>query len=119
MKQISIALLFLLIYSTGKSQSCKDLPTKFSSYRQAVNSIKGSKFILTDQLPDGKSSWIKSANYYSCDGYNGYLIYRTEKGKEYIHEKVPISVWKGFKTANSSGSYYVHNIKGKYRLVPE
>jgi hypothetical protein len=103
---------------TSYSQPCKNLPVSFTSYSQAVKAIKAADFSLTDKLPDGKSSWIVSANYYSCDRVTGYMIYSTIKGSEYIHEKVPIRVWNEFKNAASSGSYYDHNIKGKYRLIP-
>ena len=120
MKKISFVLAFcLLLNCTTKSQSCKDLPDKFNSYSQAINAIQESSFEYTDRLPYGKSSWITSANYYSCDSYYGYLVYTTNKGREYIHEKVPKRVWIEFKIASSSGSYYVSNIKGRYRLVPD
>ncbi len=120
MKQVFFALAFcLLISGAVKSQSCKDLPDKFYSYSQAISSMENSTFKLTDKLPYGKSSWIVSANYYSCDGSYGYLVYTTDKGKKYVHEKIPTRVWTEFKNAGSSGSYYVSNIKGRYRLVPE
>lgn len=119
-KQVSfaIALCFLLSFA-GYGQSCNDLPEKFHSYNQAIKAIQDVTFKSTDKLPYGKSSWITSATYYSCDGYTGYLVYTTDKGKEYVHENIPIRVWTEFKNASSSGSYYVHNIKGRYRLVPE
>ena len=120
MKQISFTIAFCLLLSfTGHGQSCKDLPDNFDSYSQAIDEIQNASFKSTDKLPYGKSSWITSATYYTCDGYTGYLVYTTDKGKEYVHEKIPIQVWTEFKNASSSGSYYVHNIKGRYRLVPE
>lgn len=120
MKQISFAIAFCLLLSfAGHGQSCKDLPDKFDSYSQAIEEIQNATFKSTDKLPYSKSSWITSATYYTCDGYTGYLVYTTDKGKEYVHEKIPIRVWTEFKNASSSGSYYVHNMKGRYRLVPE
>ena len=120
MKQVILFFfLCLLISNAVKSQSCKNLPDQFYSYGEAIRSIQGSTFETTDELPHGKSSWIKSANYYSCNGNFGYLVYTADKGKKYVHEKVPIKVWSEFKNAKSSGSYYVNNIKGRYRLVPE
>ena len=119
MKQIFfIITFFLLIGNSAYSQSCKQLPVKFYSYSQAIQEIKKATFKYTDKLPYGKSSWMLSASYYSCDGSNGYLIYTTDKGKEYIHEKIPMHVWIEFKNASSSGSYYVQKIKGRYRMVP-
>lgn len=110
---------FLVLISLAQGQSCKNLPDKFFSYREAIRAIQSSIFKLTDELPAGKSSWIKSANYYSCDGYYGYLVFKTVTGREYIHENIPIKVWNEFRNASSSGSYYDRNIKGNYRLVPE
>jgi hypothetical protein len=117
-KSIYSIICSLIFYGAVFSQTCKELPVYFSSYNQAIKSIKSKSFILTDRLPFGKSSWIKNATYYSCDGETGYLVYSTDKGREYIHEKVPLRVWREFKNASSSGSYYVSNIKGRYRLTP-
>lgn len=120
MKQTVNTFIFCLLFCTQvQSQSCTNLPEKFYSYTEAISAIQKANFKTTDQLPFGKSSWIKNANYYSCDGYYGFFVYTTDKGKEYIHEKVPMKVWIEFKNASSSGSYYVGNIKGRYRLVPE
>jgi hypothetical protein len=120
MKQILIIFILLLIYEdTLKSQSCKGLPNKFNSYREASRAVKNATFKFTDKLPYGKSSWIASAFYYSCDGETGYLIFSTYDGREYIHEKVPINVWIEFKNASSSGSYYNKYIKYRYQLVIE
>jgi hypothetical protein len=115
-----LAYIILLTFSLNCfSQDCKELPSTFDSYTKARRAIKEALFSFTDKLPYGKSSWIISANYYSCDGKTGYLIYTTDKGRQYIHEKIPLRVWAEFKNASSSGSYYVQNIKGRYRLVPE
>lgn len=102
---------------TAHGQSCKDLPDKFYSYSQAINSIQNATFKFKDKLPYGKSSWISSAFFYSCDGVNGYLIISTDKDKDYVHAKVPSRIWTEFKNAISSGSYYVKNIKGRYELI--
>lgn len=118
MKKYILLLFSCVCLISCDAQDCKDLPSSFDSYNEARDAIKDVTFILTDRLPSGKSSWIMSANYYSCDGKTGYLIYTTDKGKEYIHEKIPVSIWKAFKNVPSSGSYYVANIKGRYRLVP-
>ena len=120
MKKIIIVVSIILSLVTAcKSQSCKDLPESFNSYTEAIDAIKDAQFKLTDKLPNGKSSWIIKADYYSCDTKVGYMVYTTAKGREYIHEAVPKSVWLEFKNATSSGSYYDYNIKHKYRLVPE
>ena len=119
MKYILTVLLALCISFNGKSQSCKDLPVEFYSYSEAIAAINDAEFKFTDRLPSGKSSWITSANYYSCNGETGYMVYTTAKGGQYIHEGIPKNIWIEFKNAPSSGSYYDYNIKHKYRLVPE
>ncbi len=118
MKKILITVFALLFIANVCISQCNTLPSKFSSYSQAAKAINNTSFTTTDRLPDGKSSWISSANYYSCDGSYGYMIFTTAKGGKYIHEGVPVNVWNSFKNAPSSGSYYDYNIKNRYRLVP-
>jgi hypothetical protein len=117
-RKISIVLLTILYFCNScNSQNCKDIPTTFSSYNSATIIIKKAVFKITDNLPADKSSWITSATFYSCDGNYGFIIYTTDKGREYIHQNLPLNIWNSFKSATSSGSYYDHNIKGRYRLV--
>ena len=109
-------LMFCAFIPICKSQSCKEIPQSFTSYSEAMQIVQNADFEYTDKLPYGKSSWIVTADYYSCYGYTGYLIYTTDKGHDYIHIGVPKNIWLAFKNATSSGSYYDYNIKGKYRL---
>ena len=99
-----------------RSQDCNKLPQSFSSYGQAIRLVKNSDFIITEEANTSESSWITSANYYSCDGETGYFIYTTNRGYEYIHKGVPLRIWNGFKNASSKGSYYDANIRKKYQL---
>ncbi|MBW1613973.1 MAG: KTSC domain-containing protein [Deltaproteobacteria bacterium] len=114
-KIILLIFLISLISQISYSQDCKTLPTIFDSYQQATRLVKSSKFKIKETLDTSKSSWIRGATYYSCDGEEGFLILVTDD-KEYIHQNVPINVWNGFKNASSFGSYYSRNIKGKYQL---
>ena len=75
MKHIFFTITFLLLIGGSvNSQSCKQLPDNFYSYSQAIQEIKNATFKYTENLPYGKSSWIISASFYSCDGSTGYLI---------------------------------------------
>ena len=114
MKKISLFVLIVFTFSNCKSQ-CNTID-KFNSYNQAISVVQKTYFPTTDNLPANKSSWIVSANYYSCDGNTGYMIYKTARGATYIHSMIPINIWNDFKKASSSGSYYNYNIKGKYAL---
>lgn len=95
--------------------NCQQLPTKFSSYYEAVKIVRETNFKLEESVNTEKSSWIKKASYYSCDGHSGFFILETG-GKSYIHSGMPIEIWKDFKNAESLGSYYDKNIKHKYLL---
>ncbi len=110
-------ILFQLLFFASCSQktNCEQLPTQFSSYKQASNKIKGANFKISDKANTSKSSWITSASYHSCDGSTGYFIF-VAKGKEYIHKEVPHAVWTTFKSAESVGAFYNKNIKHNYTL---
>lgn len=105
----------LIISNIAFSQSCNNIPSHFNSYEDAISFVKNATFQFSDKVNTSKSSWIRSAAYYSCDGKVGYFIYSTDS-KEYIHSGVPIEIWREFKLADSFGSYYDHNIRKRYRF---
>lgn len=108
-------ILFQAIAISTLGQSCKNMPAHFASYDEAISFVKSASFQYKDDVNTSKSSWIRSASYYSCDGKMGYFIFSTDS-KEYIHAGVPIEIWKEFKNADSFGSYYDHYIRKKYRF---
>jgi hypothetical protein len=114
-------LVFLLLVgcqfsiASSKAQSCNQMTDEFTSYIQAINSVKHSSFKFTDEIITSKSSWIRAASYYSCDGKTGYFIFKTDE-KEYIHANMPVEIWNAFKNAPSYGSFYNRNIKYRYQL---
>jgi KTSC domain-containing protein len=116
MKKVIGSILLIIIFNDCIGQDCNDLPNSFSSYKSAIAQIEKTDFLFTDKLPPNSSTWILSADYYSCDKRIGYLIYSTVKGEEFIHQGVPITIWKEFISAKSKGMYYDHNIKDKYKL---
>lgn len=112
-KTISFSIL-LLISIVLHAQSRKNLPTHYNSYNEAIHKIENATFKISDQINCYNSSWISSASFYSCNGKTGFFILYANNGRSYIHKGMPISMWKQFKTANSFGSYYSINIKGRY-----
>jgi hypothetical protein len=94
---------------------CKSLPSTFSSYDEAKETIQKSEFKLTDQLAEANSAWIASAAFYSCDEQTGYFILVTDD-QEYIHSGIPVTMWEEFKTATSHGTFYNANIRDRYLL---
>jgi hypothetical protein len=111
-------LLFILIASISfscHSQNCVTLPNSYKSYNEAIARVESSSFKFSESANTSKSSWIRKAHYYSCDGETGYFIIQ-ENDKTYIHANVPISIWKDFKNAVSFGSYYDHYIRHKFPL---
>ncbi|HEV8503963.1 MAG TPA: KTSC domain-containing protein [Chitinophagaceae bacterium] len=108
-------MLFQVIAISSIAQNCKILPAHFYSYEQAISWVKNASFKIKEDVNTSKSSWIRSASYYSCDGKVGYFIFSTDS-KEYIHEGIPVEIWNKFKNADSFGSYYDHYIRKKYRF---
>ncbi len=100
---------------SSHAQNCNALPNSFPSYNQAINAVENSSFKIDESINTSKSEWILKAHYYSCDTKTGFLIIIL-KSRKYIHANIPVSIWEKFKRANSFGSFYDHNIKGKYRL---
>ena len=117
MKHIVILSIILLIGALQITcgQDCNKLSTSFTSYTQASQLIKSSTFKMHESVNTSKSSWVRGADYYSCDSKRGFLIIKTD-GSEYIHQNVPIEIWREFKTASSFGSYYSNNIRGRYGI---
>ncbi len=115
MKKILFAA-FLLTFVSCTSQDCKNLPQSFNSYSSATKQVKSATFKIKESANTSGSSWIQSANFYSCDGVKGYFIFKAQ-GKEYIHAGVPVDVWIGFKNAGSKGGYYNRNIKGQFKVL--
>jgi hypothetical protein len=118
-RRIFILFLCTLIFSIGLTaygQDCNNLPTTFASYDQAVSLVKASTFKTKESVDTSKSSWIRGVTFYSCDGVKGFLILKTDS-REYIHQNVPIEVWRGLKNADSFGNYYNNYIRGKYILM--
>lgn len=115
MKNLIIYLLLYISFSACGQVDCNKLQSNFKSYSEAENKIKKTKFTLSESVNTSKSSWIRGAYYYSCDKKFGFFIIKTDK-QNYIHKDLPISVWNGFKNANSFGSYYDRNIKHRHQL---
>ncbi len=109
-------LLFIPIFLSCQSQDCSQLPKQFTSHSQAVSLIRKATFKIKESANTTKSSWIRGAEYFSCDGKTGYFILVTDS-KSYIHKDMTIEVWKEFKNADSFGSYYNLFIKNKWQLV--
>ncbi len=106
----------LFIMGSCNSIDCSRLPQDFSTYGEAKKAIHTAHFNFVDEANTSKSSWIRSASYYSCDSKTGYFEFKTDKNS-YIHTDMPIEVWNGFKDAMSFGNYYNSHIKHQYQLL--
>ena len=112
------ASLILLIFISCKDNS-SNLPKQFASYDEAVNKVENANFKIEENADvEGKSenNWIESAKYFANDEQSGFLIINM-KGKEYIFDEVPITVWNDFKSSDDMGKYYNQFIRGKYILT--
>jgi hypothetical protein len=104
---------FLFVSISCDTLNCTDFPTNFSSYNVIKETIEQTSFPFYDSVDTSKSTWIKKAEFYSCNNVTGFLILST-KNKEYIFKDVPIEIWYNFKKAPSYGSYYHKFIRNKY-----
>jgi hypothetical protein len=105
----------LLIPALISCQDCKDLPSHYASYDEAIQIIEKHSFKI-DEQDHSQSSWINGASFKSCDGITGYFLIKTAV-KNYIFADMPLEVWRGYKSAPSKGGYYNSRIKGKYRFA--
>lgn len=119
MKNVLLLLIFLLLGCSKEQQKisdCTKIFLPFKTYQEALNTVEAVEFKYTDEAATSESSWIRGAQFYSCDGNSGYMIFQTDS-KEYIHQDMPLYVWEEFKNAESFGAYYNKNIKHNYRVV--
>lgn len=97
--------------------TCESLPSSYDSYEDAKNQISSATFPVQESANTAGSSWMRSANFYSCDGQQGFLIIGTDN-QTYIHANVSVGLWEEFANASSKGSYYSRNVKGRYSFIP-
>lgn len=108
-----LLLLFFSLISCG--QDCKDLHDAYKNPEEAKSIVSSTDFKYTDNCDVSRSSFIASANYYSCDGLIGYLILGID-GRKYIFQNLPIEKWQNFKDSESKGRYFNRVIKGRFLL---
>ena len=108
-----ISILLILFIFSFKGTDCDKLPQKYSSYDEAIKTIKATHFKVEESVNTSKSSWIRDASYYTCDGVTGFFLLKTDN-QYYLYSGVPYEIWLGFKNAESFGSYYNQNIKHNY-----
>ena len=107
------SLLFCISCTADAQQSCEQLEDKYVDADRMVSLLGQTSFSFSEQFDTSQSSWIKAASFYSCDGAKGYFVLRTSK-KVYLYKDVPKDLWSRFKQADSLGSFYNRQIKGRY-----
>lgn len=102
-----------LFSSCRQNNNCDKLPKRFTSYAEAISKIESSKFEIKEEVNTSKSSWIRGASFYSCDGNIGFFILQTTKQK-YLYSNMPYDLWIEFKNAESFGKFYNDKIKHQF-----
>lgn len=108
-------IMFLVSSLVLYAQDCEKLSKNFNDYASALYIVESSNTLHKEVVDSSKSSWIKGLTFYQCNNQTGFLVMETKK-KKYIHQNVPISIWKELKKASSLGAFYNKNIKGNYKL---
>ena len=119
MKIVVIFFMLFIVHFTlnAFTENCAVSSFKWKSEKEALNKLEKIKFLVSESFINESESWLLSANYYSCDGKNGYLVIRCQK-KYYLHSSVPMVVWTDLKNARSKGGFYNFYIKEKYPFNP-
>lgn len=110
-----MALLYLFLFVSCSTEPCEEIPSRFTTYKSAIEAIQSADFRIEEKLNTDRSSWIRSARYYSCNGIEGYALITTDK-TTYVHTNVPYELWKSFNAANSFGRFYNSRLKEQYQL---
>lgn len=111
-----LSLFFLIACSFSQLNAqvhCSKMKSSFSSYEDTYRAIMSTRFEISEQANTYKSSWIRGAKYFSCDGRVGFFLLTTDR-KNYIFKDLPYKVWTGFKNAPSHGKYYHDYIENRY-----
>ena len=106
---------FSLLFSNCRRKNCEQLSNNFGTFNEAINKIKSTRFRIEEEVNTSRSSWVKWASFYSCDGNYGYFILKTDK-EEYLYSGMPYIIWQQFKDASSFGVFYNEKIKHQYIL---
>ena len=109
-----IVLIFIGAYLNAKEENCSQINGAWKSEKSAIKKIENTSFKIQESILPNES-WMKVAQFYSCDDEFGYLIVKSEK-KTYIHQDVPKAIWLALKNARSVGGYYNFYIKEKFKL---
>ncbi|SEH57132.1 KTSC domain-containing protein [Paenimyroides aquimaris] len=104
----------ILFLACNKKSDCDELKGSYSTFVEARKEITKANYPVKKIQSTPESSWIKRIEYYSCNEKEGYLIIYTTRSEEYIHAKVPVSVWEELSTSSSKGSYYNMHIINRY-----
>ena len=111
-----IVLFFAGLYLNAQEDNCAQLSKNWNSKKKVITSIENSDFNISEILKPNGKSWMTSAHFYSCDNQFGYLIIKCDK-KIFVHQNVPISLWRSLQGAKSVGGYYNFYIKDYYKLA--
>lgn len=115
MEKILIIISFLFLLNSCNTQDCNGLSSSFTDYNSALIEIKKHEFSIEEETDTSESSWVKGASFFSCDSEEGFFLLKA-RNEEYIHQNVPVKVWREFKASDSFGTYYTKNIKGRFQL---
>ena len=97
---------------------CSKMKSYFANVEQAHEILESTTFAFTQELKTTKRFGVKTANYYSCDNENGYLLMSVDD-KEILYKNYPRFQWKLLIETNDLDGFYAENIKGKYLIAVE
>jgi len=96
-----------------QNTTCDSLPEIFQNKAIALDQIRAAKFRFTQQFEIVRPSGFQGANYYSCDGKNGFLLVKNDN-QNIIFKDVPTKIWEEFIQSNNMEGYFLKKIKQQY-----
>lgn len=104
------------MYYKKSSPKVSDLQILFSSINEAKRYIRKNREFKKERINTYMSRNIRDVEfYYQPETSHGYLIIQI-KGKETVHENVPMYIWEGFKRTDSIDKYYDEFLRSHYEL---
>ncbi len=102
-------------YPVGpQNTSCDSLDVSGMTRVEAIKQVENAVFRFNQNFKLSRTSGVRAAHYYSCDGSKGYLVITVNKDK-LLFLNVPKNVWNEIITSSDIDGFYEESIRGKFR----
>lgn len=100
-------------FAVTNEKNCNDLSNNFDSLQNALETLRETRFALTQNFNIKRKKGLKSGEYYSCDSQVGYLVILIDESYS-IYFNVPKSDWDVLISSNDPEFFIRQEISKKY-----